>query len=130
MLQDVYAQNPKTLKGFYNALDLDQLPIEKGVKLSQDDLIRRTVIKELMCQFKLSAQDLENKYHLGFDCDFNDYFAQELAALDSLEADGLLRRFGDGIEVTPRGRILIRNIASVFDAYLQKKQNRIFSKAI
>jgi oxygen-independent coproporphyrinogen-3 oxidase len=130
MLQDVYAQNSKTLKDFYNALDLDQLPIEKGVKLSQDDLIRRTVIKELMCQFKLSAQDLENKYHLGFDCDFNDYFAQELAALDSLEADGLLRRLGDGIEVTPRGRILIRNIASVFDAYLQKKQDRTFSKAI
>jgi oxygen-independent coproporphyrinogen-3 oxidase len=130
MLQDVYAQNSKTLKDFYNALDLDQLPIEKGVKLSQDDLIRRTVIKELMCQFKLSAQDLENKYHLGFDCDFNDYFAHELAALDSLEADGLLCRLGDGIEVTPRGRILIRNIASVFDAYLQKKQDRTFSKAI
>jgi len=130
MLQDVYAQNPKTLKSFYNALGLDQLPIEKGVKLSQDDLIRRTVIKELMCQFKLSAQDLENKYHLGFDCDFNDYFAQELADLDSLETDGLLRRLGDGIEVTPRGRILIRNIASVFDAYLGQKQDRVFSKAI
>lgn len=130
MLQDVYAQNQKTLKGFYNALDLEQLPLEKGCKLSQDDLIRRTVIKELMCQFKLSAQDLENKYHLGFDCDFNDYFAEELAALDALEADGLCRRLGDGIEVTPRGRILIRNIASVFDAYLANKRNRIFSKAI
>jgi oxygen-independent coproporphyrinogen-3 oxidase len=130
MLQDVYAQNPKTLKGFYHALNCDQLPIEKGFKLSQDDLIRRTVIKELMCQFKLSAQDLENKYHLGFDCDFNDYFAQELESLNSLEADGLLRRFGDGIEVTPRGRILIRNIAAIFDAYLAKQQNRVFSQAI
>lgn len=131
MLQDVYAQNHKTLKAFYNALDEEIMPIEKGFKLSQDDLIRRTVIKELMCQFKLSAQELENKYNLGFDCDFNDYFAQELTALDALEADGLLRRLGDGLEVTPRGRILIRNIAAVFDAYLHNKsQQQMFSRAI
>ncbi|AIE73356.1 MULTISPECIES: oxygen-independent coproporphyrinogen III oxidase [unclassified Synechocystis] len=131
MLQDVYAQNHKTLKSFYNALDRQEIPIEKGFKLSQDDLIRRTVIKELMCQFKLSAQELEDKYNLGFDCDFNDYFAKELTALDVLEADGLLRRLGDGLEVTPRGRILIRNIAAVFDTYLQsKQQQQMFSKAI
>lgn len=131
MLQDVYAQNQKTLKSFYNALDKEEIPIEKGFKLSQDDLIRRTVIKELMCQFKLSAQELENKYDLGFDCDFNDYFAKELNALDTLEVDGLLTRLGDGLEVTPQGRILIRNIASVFDAYLEnKQQQRMFSKAI
>lgn len=131
MLQDVYAQNHKTLKAFYNALDREVMPIEKGFKLSQDDLIRRTVIKELMCQFKLSAQELESKYNLGFDCDFNDYFAKELSALDVLEADGLLRRLGDGLEVTPRGRILIRNIAAVFDAYLQNKsKQQMFSRAI
>ncbi|MBD2652248.1 oxygen-independent coproporphyrinogen III oxidase [Synechocystis sp. FACHB-383] len=131
MLQDVYAQNHKTLKAFYNALDQEAMPIEKGFKLSQDDLVRRTVIKELMCQFKLSAQELEDKYNLGFDCDFNDYFAKELAALDALEADGLLSRLGDGLEVTPRGRILIRNIAAVFDAYLQNNsQQQMFSRAI
>ncbi|MBE9242327.1 oxygen-independent coproporphyrinogen III oxidase [Synechocystis salina] len=131
MLQDVYAQNHKTLKAFYNALDQEAMPIEKGFKLSQDDLVRRTVIKELMCQFKLSAQELDDKYNLGFDCDFNDYFAKELAALDALEADGLLSRLGDGLEVTPRGRILIRNIAAVFDAYLQNNsQQQMFSRAI
>jgi oxygen-independent coproporphyrinogen-3 oxidase len=68
---------------------------------------------------------------LGFDCDFNDYFAKELPALDVLEADGLLHRLGDGLEVTPRGRILIRNIAAVFDAYLQNKsKQQMFSRAI
>ncbi|MFM7439429.1 MAG: coproporphyrinogen III oxidase, partial [Snowella sp.] len=98
MLQDVYSQNHKRLKDFYQAIDSYQIPIEKGVQLTQDDLIRRTIIMELMCQFKLSASDLELKYHLGFDLDFNDYFASELVALDALEKDGLIQRWGDGIE--------------------------------
>jgi oxygen-independent coproporphyrinogen III oxidase len=130
MLQDVYIQNHKHLKDFYKAIDFHQIPIEKGVQLTQDDLIRRTIIMELMCQFKLSAPDLESKYHLGFDLDFNDYFASELVALDALEKDGLIQRWGDGIEVTPSGRLLIRNIAAVFDTYLSKKSEGIFSKAI
>ena len=130
MLQDVYLQNHKHLKDFYQAIDSHQIPIEKGVKLTQDDLIRRTIIMELMCQFKLSAPDLESKYHLGFDLDFNDYFASELVALDALEKDGLIQRWGDGIEVTPSGRLLIRNIAAVFDTYLSKKSEGTFSKAI
>ena len=130
MLQDVYTQNHKRLKDFYQAIDFHQIPLEKGVQLTQDDLIRRTIIMELMCQFKLSAPDLESKYHLGFDLDFNDYFASELVALDALEKDGLIQRWGDGIEVTPSGRLLIRNIAAVFDTYLSKKSEGIFSKAI
>jgi oxygen-independent coproporphyrinogen-3 oxidase len=130
MLQDVYTQNHKRLKDFYRAMDANELPIERGVKLSQDDLIRRTVIMELMCQFQLSVPDLEEKYHLGFDCDFNDYFAQALPQLDALEADGLIKRWGDGIEVTPIGRLLIRNIAAVFDAYLADRKVGTFSKSI
>lgn len=130
MLQDVYVQNHKRLKDFYSSIDARELPIEKGVRLSQDDLIRRTVIMELMCQFQLSVQDLEEKYHLGFDLDFNDYFAEELPKLDGLEADGLIKRWGDGIEVTPTGRLLIRNIASVFDTYLIPESNKRFSKSV
>ncbi len=134
MLQDVYCQNHKRLKDFYRAIDANALPIEKGVRLSQDDLIRRTVIMELMCQFQVSVADLEAKYHLGFDCDFNDYFAQELSQLDVLEADGLIKRWSDGIEVTPIGRLLIRNIAAMFDAYLRDRSvncaSQTFSKSI
>ncbi len=134
MLQDVYSQNHKSLNNFYHAIDAGDLPIEKGFRLSQDDRIRRTVIMELMCQFQLSVPALEAKYHLGFDCDFNDYFAQELSQLDALEADGLIKRWGDGIEVTPIGRLLIRNIAAVFDTYLRDRlgdrPTQSFSKAI
>jgi oxygen-independent coproporphyrinogen-3 oxidase len=130
MLQDVYIQNHKRLKDFYRTLDARELPIEQGLQLTHDDLIRRTVIMELMCQFQLSTEDLENKYHLGFDLEFNDYFESELPYLDALEADGLLKRWSDGIEVTPSGRLLIRNIAAVFDTYLRQKAKTAFSRSI
>jgi oxygen-independent coproporphyrinogen-3 oxidase len=130
MLHDVYIQNHKRLKEFYGAIDEGRLPIEKGVTLNQDDIIRRTIIMELMCQFQLAQQDVEEKYHMGFDIDFDDYFWREMPKLKTLEADGLVKLYSDGIEITPIGRLLIRNIASVFDAYLSERKTGIFSKSI
>jgi oxygen-independent coproporphyrinogen-3 oxidase len=130
MLHDVYIQNHKRLKEFYGAIDEGRLPIEKGVTLTQDDIIRRTIIMELMCQFQLAQQDIEEKYHLGFDIDFDDYFWREIPKLKTLEADGLVKLYSDGIEITPIGRLLIRNIASVFDAYLGERKTGTFSKSI
>lgn len=130
MLHDVYVQNHKRLKDFYKAIDDNVLPIERGVSLSQDDVIRRTAIMELMCQFQLSKDDFEEKYHLSFDGDFDEYFATERYELRKLEADGLVHIYHNRIEVTPAGRLLIRNIASAFDTYLKHKTNNNFSKAI
>jgi oxygen-independent coproporphyrinogen-3 oxidase len=130
MLNDVYVQNHKSLKDFYRAIDADELPIERGVGLNQDDIVRRTVIMELMCQFELSKDELEEKYHLSFDQDFDEYFFNERSELNKLAADGLLHLSHNHIQVTPAGRLLIRNIAAVFDAYLQKKITANFSKAI
>lgn len=130
MAQDVYVQNQKRIKDFYRAIDEDMIPIERGVTLSKDDLIRRAVIMELMCQFQLSKHDIEEKYHLSFDADFDDYFARERFELKVLEADGLLELSPNHIEVTPAGRLLIRNIASVFDTYLHQRQFEGFSKAV
>jgi oxygen-independent coproporphyrinogen-3 oxidase len=130
MLNDVYVQNHKRLKDFYRAIDANELPIEKGVSLDLDDRIRRTIIMELMCQFQLTPEDIEEKYHLGFDLDFEAYFAQEQFQLRRLEADGLIRLAPNQIEVTPAGRLLIRNIAATFDAYLPQQSRRSFSRAV
>lgn len=130
MLHDVYAQNHKGLQDFYQAIDADILPIERGVVLSQDDILRRTVIMELMCQFELSKTAIEEKYHLRFDQDFDDYFARERQDLQVLEADGLVRLTPNHIEVLPAGRLLIRNIAAVFDTYLRNKTIRQFSQSV
>jgi oxygen-independent coproporphyrinogen-3 oxidase len=130
MLQDVYTQNQKQLKRYYQKLDNGELPIEKGVKLHQDDIIRRTVIMELMCQFQISPEEIEKKYHLHLDLKFAEYFQQAKLQLQQLETDGLVKLSTDKIEVTPGGRLLIRNIASIFDAYLPNRRVTDFSKSI
>lgn len=130
MLHDVYSQNHKGLRDFYKAVDAKVLPVERGVVLSQDDSLRRAVIMELMCQFELSKSAIEEKYHLSFDQDFDDYFARERQDLKALEADGLLRLTPNHIEVLPAGRLLIRNIAAVFDVYLRNRTIRQFSQSV
>lgn len=130
MTHDVYAQNFKGLRDFYRAIDADQLPIERGVSLSKEDILRRAVIMELMCQFELSKPAIEEKYHLSFDQDFDEYFAPERHALEKLAADGLVRLTPNHIEVTPVGRLLIRNIAAVFDTYLQHRDRKVFSQSV
>lgn len=126
MLNDVYIQNYKGLKNYYKALISGKLPMEKGVSLHRDDIIRRAVIMELMCQFKLNKFHLEERYNLPFNLDFDKYFAHELIDLRALETDGLIKLFSDHIEITPPGRLLIRNVASVFDIYLKNVKNNHF----
>jgi oxygen-independent coproporphyrinogen-3 oxidase len=130
MTHDVYVQNHKQLKDFYRAIDADELPIERGVSLHREDVLRRAIIMELMCQFELSKSAIEAKYHLSFDQDFDEYFAPERSALETLAKDGLVRLTPNHIEVTPVGRLLIRNIASVFDTYLQHGPVRQFSQSV
>jgi oxygen-independent coproporphyrinogen-3 oxidase len=85
---------------------------------------------ELMCQFQLSQPDIESKYHLTCDRDFAKYFDRERSQLQQLAADGLVQLERDQITVTPAGRLLIRNIASVFDTYMQADNTNRFSKAV
>jgi oxygen-independent coproporphyrinogen-3 oxidase len=130
MTHDVYVQNHKRLRDFYRAVEAGQFPIERGVALTKDDVLRRAVIMELMCQFELSKAAIEEKYHLSFDQDFDEYFAQERHDLEALAADGLVHLTPNHIQVTPVGRLLIRNIAAVFDTYLRHRAVRQFSQSV
>lgn len=130
MVQNVYTQNHKRLGDFYRAIDRGELPLEKGVTLNNDDILRRSIIRSLMCQFELSQPEIEAKYHLTCDRDFAKYFAQESLQLQQLELDGLIELEPNRLTVTPAGRLLIRNIAAVFDTYLHKHDTSKFSKAI
>ena len=130
MAQDVYVQNHKQLKDYYKAVDAGELPISKGVLLGKDDELRRAVIMELMCQFELSKPAIEEKYHLSFDQDFDEYFAAEHRELEALAEDGLVELTPNHVRVTPVGRLLIRNIASVFDTYLHQHRGTKFSQSV
>ena len=115
-----YTQNEKELDAYYARLDGGELPIARGMALTPDDLLRRAVIMSLMCHFSLSKEAVEVSYLIDFDT----YFAPELAELADLEAAGLVELEPRWIGVTPRGRMLIRNIGMVFDKYLRQNQER------
>lgn len=111
-----YYQNRKTLDEYYAALDSGQLPVLRGLELSPDDLVRRAVIRALICNFRLSIESIELSYLINF----REYFADELAQLKRLADDGLVELQPDWIVVTPAGRLLVRVICMVFDRYLQE----------
>ena len=126
MLYDVYAQNYKKIRDYYQAIDAGRLPTARGVLLNEDDIIRRDVIMKLMCHFRLVKSEIEEAHGI----DFDEYFKQEMEELKQLEYDGLIRIYPDRIDVTPAGRLLIRNIAVTFDIYTKAKKEQKFSKAI
>jgi oxygen-independent coproporphyrinogen-3 oxidase len=123
---DSYSQNLRTLEEYATALDAGRLPIMRGIALSVDDKLRREIITQLICHFRLSFAAIEGKYHIAF----GDYFAQELDDLAGMQADGLLDADTYGIAVRPAGMLLIRNICMVFDRYLRGPSAQRFSKVI
>jgi len=122
-----YSQNAKTLEEYRDMLDQGRLPIVRGLALTRDDLLRRSVIMSLMCQGELQFESIE----LGHLIDFKSYFARELEALEDLAEHGLVRLDQAGLQVTEAGWYLVRAIAMVFDKYLRVDQDRArFSKLI
>jgi oxygen-independent coproporphyrinogen-3 oxidase len=117
-LGGTYSQNDKSIAGYYARLDQNLLPIRRGVALSADDLVRRTVIGRLMCDFALSFAEVA----LAPGVDFASYFADELVQLRRLADDGLLSIDADRLRVSLKGRLLIRNVCMVFDRYLGRGQ--------
>jgi oxygen-independent coproporphyrinogen-3 oxidase len=122
-----FSQNPRDLPAWQTALDEGRLPVFRGMFLSEDDQLRADLIQRLMCQGEIPISALERRYGL----DFAAYFADDLDRLRPLEADGLVRIGPDRIDVTARGRLLLRNIAMCFDHYLHRPAaTPRFSRAI
>jgi oxygen-independent coproporphyrinogen-3 oxidase len=122
-----YYQNLKDLARYEEALDAGRLPVMRGLELTADDLVRRAVIQALMCHFRLSIESIE----LAHLIDFKAYFAAELSALRPLADDGLVELSPEWIVVTPKGRLLVRAVAMVFDRYLgQARQRAAYSRVI
>ncbi|MDP9902538.1 oxygen-independent coproporphyrinogen III oxidase [Variovorax ginsengisoli] len=115
-----YSQNAKTLEEYCDLIDQGRLPVVRGMALSRDDVLRRTVIMALMCQGHVDFESVE----LAHLVNFAQYFENELAVLAPLAAQGLVTLDGRSITVTPTGWFFVRGVAMVFDRYLQVDRNR------
>ncbi len=122
-----YSQNAKSLDEYYAALAQGRFPVVRGLALTRDDLVRRSVIMALMCQGRVDFESIELAHLIRM----SDYFADELDALAPLEANGLVTRESGAIVVTALGWYFVRSIAMVFDRHLRADRAREhFSRAI
>jgi len=126
MVQDCYAQNLHELEAYKSRIDAGELAVFRGVLLDADDRLRRDVINALICHFRLDFAAIQARHGI----DFADYFQGELGALQPMVADGLVSLDDQGISVTGRGRLLIRNICMVFDRYTREASGTRHSRVI
>lgn len=120
LLGDTYAQNQKDLKTYYANVEQNGTALHKGLVMSQEDCLRRDVIKQLICNFKLDFSPIEEQYQI----DFKQHFAEDLALLKPLMDDQLVTLNEQGLQVSPKGRLLIRNICLCFDTYSRAQAKR------
>jgi len=128
-VQDSYAQNYRDIPSWENAVNDHGLATMRGYRLSEDDIIRREVISRLLCHTVIVKDEISKMFGL----DFDEYFAPELERLKMPQADGLVVVNDKEIRTAWLGRIFIRNLAMVFDPYLEKQQlasRPLFSKTL
>jgi oxygen-independent coproporphyrinogen III oxidase len=128
MVGDCYAQNAKALAAYEAAVRAGALPTRRGYRLNTDDRIRRHVITRLLCDLEIDTAEVEARFGL----DFDDYFATELHHLAGYAEEGLVELTPDRIVVTEAGRLLARNLAMEFDAYLREESadQPLFSRTV
>jgi oxygen-independent coproporphyrinogen-3 oxidase len=126
-INNVYAQNSVTTMEYQACIEHDHLPIVKGLAVDEDDQLRAEVIQALMCYDALDFDDFGKQHGI----DFRNYFAAEVDRLKPLAEDELIELTDAGVRITPKGRLLLRNIAMTFDRYIgDEENNNRFSKAI
>jgi oxygen-independent coproporphyrinogen-3 oxidase len=109
-----FTQNQRELRAWEDEIGGGRLPVFRGYVQTSDDMIRGAVIEECLCNGRISKNEIETRFGIVFD----DYFTTELMRLNELEKDGLLEgRASRIIHVTRTGRVFVRAIARVFDAF-------------
>ncbi len=112
-VHDNFSQNTNSLEDYHSCLEQGHLPVIRGYQSHDDDLLRREIIQQLVCHFRLDTRQISKTWNI----DFNQYFATELERLTAMQNDGLLTFDKNEIIVLETGRLLVRNICMIFDRY-------------
>ncbi|WP_038250802.1 oxygen-independent coproporphyrinogen III oxidase [Ghiorsea bivora] len=122
-----FFQNQKEMDVYQASIEHDGLAVFRGYTLSKEDHLRRAVIMRLMCDFKIEFTAFEQEFGINF----KQHFLDSLADLQEMQADGLLELSDTELRVLPVGRLMIRNVAMVFDEHLRHKtEQKQFSKVL
>jgi oxygen-independent coproporphyrinogen-3 oxidase len=123
---DNYSQNVRSIDEYEACLNQNRIPVFRGIELEADDVLRREIINDLMCNNSLDIEKLESRWGI----DFKTYFRSSLNNLQKMADDGLLKISNSRLTITTTGRILARSICMQFDRYLQEKSSTRFSRVI
>ncbi|MGD2110319.1 MAG: oxygen-independent coproporphyrinogen III oxidase [Phycisphaerae bacterium] len=118
-----FLQNTHDIKDYVSRLEQGKLATVRGKRLTEDDQIRQAVLGSFYCTTELRPRPIESEFGIVF----TEYFARELEVMRELERDGLVTLNRDGVIRTtmPLGRVLMRTVAAVFDAYLDPDAYRV-----
>lgn len=119
-------QNSKVVTDYYQALEQETYPVERGFSLNADDKLRAALISQLICHFELDINQFSANWQLT---DFWHYFADAKQKLSPFIEDALVEVHQDKLVVSQTGRLWVRSICACFDAYLNKGQQR-YSKVV
>jgi len=128
-IQSAYAQNHRDIPSWQKAVEERGLATMRGYHLSDEDRLRRAVISRLLCHTVVLKDEISREFRINFD----EHFAEELRRFEPFREDGLVLHENGEIRATWLGRIFIRNLAMVFDPYLEKQQlaaKPLFSKTL
>lgn len=126
--RNVYAQNLKNLKDYYDRVDSDLPATNVGYRMTFDDHVRKETINQMMCHLEIDKRGIERKFEINFE----EYFALDIPKLQTFIDQNLLENNQDKIKIIGPGILIIRNVAMCFDAYLEKmmKEKPVFSKTV
>ena len=125
-VNNAFFQNISKIDSYKNSIDRNSFAVYRGMRLSEDDLIRQYVIKMLMCNFQLKFDLFYEKFNISY----HDYFKEEHPNLKQFADDGFMEISNEDLKITTLGRTFVRNIAMTFDAYLKGDNKPTFSRTI
>lgn len=114
MFHALYWQNVKRLSDYYRATSAGLPVVERGFRLRPEDILRRDVIMNLMCNFEIDFSRLRKTYGI----DFSEHFSGAFSELQKLADTGHIDLSKDRVVLRPLGQLFVRNLAMLFDEYL------------